>query len=157
VTGGRTPAWLGQASTGKGHAAGWCGGRRSRVRCALGADRVRVWPALPVPLPVPCPPQLIELAGYTGAGRLVALWWSPYGDELMISDGAVTEAERWRGWLGFCGHPLARLFLEPYRLATPTMRVTIGCSSTGIWERSISGWRAMSSSCSPRSPRSFTR
>ena len=36
------------------------------------------WPALPSPgelvrLPLPCPPQLIELSGYTGGGRLVAL------------------------------------------------------------------------------------
>jgi hypothetical protein len=82
---------------------------------------VRVWPALPGPgelvrLPLPCSPHLIELSGYTGAGRLVALWWSPYGDELMISDGAVSETGRWRGWLCFCGHPLVGLFLEPYRL-----------------------------------------
>jgi hypothetical protein len=82
---------------------------------------VKVWPALPAPgelvrLPLPCPPQLIELSGYTGSARLIALWWSPFGDELMISDGAVTETGRWRGWLCFCGHPLARLFLEPYRL-----------------------------------------
>ena len=82
---------------------------------------VKVWPALPAPgelvrLPLPCPPQLIELSGYTGGARLVALWWSPFGDELMISDGTLTETGRWRGWLCFCGHPLARLFLEPYRL-----------------------------------------
>ena len=82
---------------------------------------MRVWPALPRPgelvrLPLPCPPQLIELSGYTGGARLVALWWSPFGDELMISDGTLTETGRWRGWLCFSGHPLARLFLEPYRL-----------------------------------------
>jgi hypothetical protein len=82
---------------------------------------MRVWPALPtagelVRLPLPCPPQLIELSGYTGGARLVALWWSPFGDELMISDGALTETGRWRGWLCFSQHPLARLFLEPYRL-----------------------------------------
>ena len=82
---------------------------------------VKLWPALPAPgelvrLPLPCPPQLIELSGYTGGARLVALWWSPVGDELMISDGTLTETGRWRGWLCFSGHPLARLFLEPYRL-----------------------------------------
>ena len=57
---------------------------------------MRVWPALPSPgelvrLPLPCPPQLIELSGYTGGGRLVALWWSPFGDELMICDGTLTD------------------------------------------------------------------
>ena len=40
------------------------------------------WPALPAPgefvrLALPCPPQLVELTGYDGPGRLVALWWSP--------------------------------------------------------------------------------
>lgn len=82
---------------------------------------MRVWPALPRPgelvrLPLPCPPQLVELSGYGGGARLVALWRSPFGDELMISDGTLTETGRWRGWLCFCEHPLARLFLEPYRL-----------------------------------------
>jgi hypothetical protein len=82
---------------------------------------MRVWPALPIPgefvrLPLPCPPQLIELSGYTGGARLIALWWSPFGDELMICDGTLTETGRWRGWLCFCQHPLARLFVEPYRL-----------------------------------------
>jgi hypothetical protein len=82
---------------------------------------MRLWPALPrsgelVRLPLPCPPQLIELSGYTGGGRLVALWWSSLGDELMICDGTLTETGRWRGWVCFSGHPLARLFLEPYRL-----------------------------------------
>ena len=84
---------------------------------------MRVWPAVPVPgelvrLPLPCPPQLIELSGYSGGGRLVALWWSPVGDELTICDGTLTETGRWRGWLCFCQHPLASLFLEPYRLGT---------------------------------------
>jgi hypothetical protein len=82
---------------------------------------MKVWPTLPTPgelvrLPLPCPPQLVESTGYSGGARLIALWWSPFGDELMISDGALTETGRWRGWLCFCQHPLARLFLEPYRL-----------------------------------------
>ena len=81
---------------------------------------MKVWPALPAPgelvrLPLPCPPQLIELSGYTGGARLVALWWSPLG-ELMISDGTLTETRRSRGWLCFSEHPLARLFLDPYQL-----------------------------------------
>ena len=82
---------------------------------------MRVWPARPAPgelvrLPLPCPPQLVELSGYSGGARLIAVWWSAFGDELMISDGTLTETGRWRGWLCFCQHPLARLFLEPYRL-----------------------------------------
>ena len=67
-------------------------------------------------LPLPCPPQLVELSGYTGGARLIALSWSPFGDEPMISDGSLTETGRWCGWVCFSGHPLAHLFLEPYRL-----------------------------------------
>ena len=63
-----------------------------------------------------CPPQLVELSGYVGASRLIALWWSPCGDELMGSDGTLTATGSWRGWLCFCDHALVRLFLEPYRL-----------------------------------------
>ena len=79
------------------------------------------WPALPAPgefvrLALPCPPQLVELAGYDGSGRLIALWWSPFGDELMFSDGTLTATGHWRGWCCFCGHPLVRMFLEPYQL-----------------------------------------
>ena len=108
-------------------------------------------------LPLPCPPQLIELSGYSGGARLIALWWSPVRDELMISDGTLTETGRWRGWLCFCEHPLARLFLEPYRLGDSEDEGGIGCSSTAIWARSMSGSRATSSSCWPLSPQSFTR
>ena len=79
------------------------------------------WPALPVAgefvrLALPCPPQLVELAGYDGPGRLIALWWSPFGDELMFSDGTLTATGHWRGWCCFCEHPLVRMFLEPYQL-----------------------------------------
>jgi len=82
---------------------------------------MRVWPALPTPgelvrLPLPCPPQLVELSSYDGSGRLIALWWSPFADQLMVSDGSLTATGRWRGWLCFCEHPLVGLFLEPYRL-----------------------------------------
>lgn len=82
---------------------------------------MKVWPALPTPgelvrLALPCPPQLVELSGYGGSGRLIALWWSPLGDELMFSDGTLTATGNLRGWLCFCEHPLVRMFLEPYRL-----------------------------------------
>jgi hypothetical protein len=82
---------------------------------------MRVWPALPTPgelvrLPLPCPPQLVELSGYEGSGRLIALWWSRFGDQLMVSDGSLTATGRWRGWLCFCEHALVGLFLESYRL-----------------------------------------
>ena len=69
-----------------------------------------------VRLALPCPPQLVELSGYDGGARLVAMWWSPLGDEPMICDGTLTMTGCWRGRLCFCGHPLVRVFLDPYRL-----------------------------------------
>jgi hypothetical protein len=62
--------------------------------------------------------QLVELSGYDGAGRLVAMWWTPLGDELMFSDGTITATGDYRGWLAFCAHPLTRLFLNPYQLGS---------------------------------------
>jgi hypothetical protein len=79
------------------------------------------WAPLPtagelVRLALPCPPQLVELVGYDGLGRLVALWWSPFGDGLMFSDGTLTATGNRRGWLCFCEHPLVQVFLEDYQL-----------------------------------------
>jgi hypothetical protein len=81
------------------------------------------WPAVPTPartvrLPLGCPAQLVELSGYDGAGRLVAMWWTPFGDELMFSDGTITATGDYRGWLSFCAHPLTRLLLNSYELGS---------------------------------------
>jgi hypothetical protein len=82
---------------------------------------VRVWPELPaagelVRLPLPCPPQLVELSQYRGDRRWIALWSSPADDELIVCDGAFTMSAPSHGWLCFCAHPLVGVFLEPYRL-----------------------------------------
>jgi hypothetical protein len=69
-----------------------------------------------VRLPLPCPAQLVELSGYRGDRRLIALWSSPAGEELVVCDGATTITGRLLGWLCFCAHPLVGVFLEPYRL-----------------------------------------
>jgi len=80
------------------------------------------WPALPEPgrmirLPLPCP-GLLELAGYKGNGRLVALWWTALGDELLYSDGTTTATAPWRVWLALLGHPLSGALLNPYQLGS---------------------------------------
>jgi hypothetical protein len=46
------------------------------------------------------------------------MWWTPLGDELMFSDGAVTPTGNYRGWLSFCVHPVTRLFLNAYELGS---------------------------------------
>jgi hypothetical protein len=50
-----------------------------------------------VRLPLGCPAHLVELAGYAGTGRLVALWWTPLSDELMVADGTITAPGSCRG------------------------------------------------------------
>jgi len=85
---------------------------------------IRVWPELPaagelVRLPLPCPPQLVELSHYRGDRRWIALWSSPAGDELIVCDGAFTITAPSHGWSCFCAHPLVGVFLEPYRLGQP--------------------------------------
>jgi hypothetical protein len=82
------------------------GGQPGRPRAA--------WSAAPLGWP----PQLVELGGYTGAGRLVALWPTAFGDELMFSDGTITVPGSYRGWLCFCAHPFGGLLLDPYELGS---------------------------------------
>ncbi len=130
------------------------------VRRGLYGALMSAWAPLPMPgelvrLALPCPPQLVELVGYDGPGRLLALWWAPFGDGLTFSDGTLTATGNWRGWLSFCEHPLVRVFLEDYQLGDSQDKAEHGCSSTATSARSRSGWPAMSRRCS-RSPRSFT-
>ena len=70
-------------------------------------------------LPLPCPAQLVELSGYRGDRRLIALWPSPAGQELIVCEGALTTTARLHGWLCFCAHQLVGVFLERYRLGQP--------------------------------------
>ena len=79
---------------------------------------IRVWPELPAPselvrLPLPCPAQLVELSHYRGDRRWIALWSSPAGNELIVSDGALTINAPSHGWSCFYAHPLVGVFLEP--------------------------------------------
>lgn len=94
-----------------------------RLRAPAPPEPEPRWTALPTPgrlvrLPLGCPSQLVELAGHYCAGRLVAIWWTPLGDEVTFSDGAVTVTGDDRGWLRFCAHPLGRLLLRHYRLGS---------------------------------------
>ena len=81
------------------------------------------WPELPavgelVRLPLPLPPTLLHAAGYRGGARYVALFWMPYGDELMLCDGAVTSTGWWPAWTTLAQHPLGRVILGPYELGS---------------------------------------
>lgn len=71
-----------------------------------------------VRLPLQAPPGLVELSGYQGSARLVALSWTSFGDELLYRDGTVSGAGDWRGWLAFVEHPLGQAVLGPYELGS---------------------------------------
>jgi len=48
--------------------------------------------------------------------RYLALWWTPLGDELMLSDGTTTSTGWWLAWLALREHPLGQAILGPYGL-----------------------------------------
>jgi hypothetical protein len=81
------------------------------------------WPELPsagelVRLALPLPPTLGQAAGYSGAGQLVAMHWTPYGDELIITDGTITTTGWWPAWTTLVQHPLGAVILGPYQLGS---------------------------------------
>jgi hypothetical protein len=81
------------------------------------------WPDLPAVgelarLPLPLPPALLAAAGYRGHARYVALFWTPSGDELILSDGAVTSTGWWPAWITLIDHQLGQTILRPYTLGS---------------------------------------
>ena len=79
------------------------------------------WPDPPtagrmVRLPLPLPPMLLDAAGYTGGARYVALFWMPYGDELMLADGQITATGWWPAFTTLAHHPLGQIILGPFEL-----------------------------------------
>ena len=81
------------------------------------------WPDPPtagrmVRLPLPLPPMLLDAAGYTGGARYVALFWMPYGDELMLADGQITATGWWPAFTTLAHHPLGQIILGPFELGS---------------------------------------
>jgi hypothetical protein len=69
-----------------------------------------------IELNVTVPPMLERVIGYTGSGRFVALYWTPYGDEVMFDDGRYSGTGEWDGFLTFIRHPAIAPALRPYQL-----------------------------------------
>ncbi len=46
-------------------------------------------------LVVPAPPMLDEAIGYPGRARYVAFYWTPYGDEVIYTDGRFSADGHW--------------------------------------------------------------
>lgn len=68
-----------------------------------------------VSLNIPIPPMLEQAVRYAGAARYFALFWSPAGDEAMVSDGCVTHDGCWWGYIALVDHPLIAIALAGQR------------------------------------------
>jgi len=106
-----------------------------RDRLGYGERPMSQWPDLPTPgtlvdLPLPLPPALCEAAGYTGGGRYLAMWWTPFGDELMLCDGESTCTGWWPAWTTLAQHPLGQALFSPYQLGSSDVRLCTGCWPT---------------------------
>ncbi len=41
------------------------------------------------------PPMLCEAVGYSGSARYVGFYWTPYGDEIIYTDGRLSADGDW--------------------------------------------------------------
>lgn len=95
------------------------------------------------PLGLRAPDDLAERLGYDGDARYVATWWTPHGDEAMVSDGYVTFDGDWRAYVRFQraagGQALAALGIEtdtglptPLDVLLARVGVELGSSETAF-------------------------
>lgn len=66
-------------------------------------------------LNVPVPPQLETAVGYHGEARFFGIYWTPAGDEAMVTDGRTTHDGCWWGYQAFVDHPVVMLALAGLR------------------------------------------
>ena len=73
---------------------------------------------IPLPIPVPPAPILENALGYENPKdfRYLSMWWEPYGDEAMISDGYITLDGHWTGYLAYIHHPVVAPHIYRYNL-----------------------------------------
>jgi hypothetical protein len=69
-------------------------------------------------LVVPAPPMLAEAIGYPGQARYVAFYWTPYGDEVIYTDGRLSADGHWHAWLMFTRHRTITPHLQAYNLGS---------------------------------------
>jgi len=68
-------------------------------------------------LSLKAPPMLGKAVGYDGEARFYGLYWSPAGDELVVSDGRTTAVGgNWTAWHVFIHHQVMQLDRPEYRL-----------------------------------------
>jgi hypothetical protein len=75
-------------------------------------------------LVVPAPPMLAEAFNYPGRARYVALYWTPYGDEVIYTDGRLSADGHWHAWLLFIRHRTIAPYLQAYNLGSSDEEAT---------------------------------
>ncbi len=70
------------------------------------------------------PPMIAEAIGYPGRARYVAFYWTPYGDEVIYSDGRLSADGHWPAWLLFVRHSSIAPHLEAYNLGSSDEEAT---------------------------------
>ena len=75
-------------------------------------------------LVVPTPPMLVEAIGYPGRARYVAFYWTPYGDEVIYTDGRFSADGHWDAWLLFTRHRTIAPHLQAYNLGNSDEEAT---------------------------------
>ena len=61
------------------------------------------------PLDIPLPEILPKALGYDGDARFIAIYWTPAGDEAVVTDGKVSFDGNWQAFLTCIDHPAVAL------------------------------------------------
>lgn len=75
-------------------------------------------------LVVPAAPMLAAAIGYPERMRYVAFYWTPYGDEVIYSDGRISANGHWHAWLLFVRHNSIAPHLDAYNLGSSDEEAT---------------------------------
>ncbi len=68
-----------------------------------------------VELSITVPPQLEAAVDFHGDARYFGLYWTPSGDEAIVTDGRSTYDGCWWGYQAFVDHPVVMLALAGLR------------------------------------------
>lgn len=74
------------------------------------------------PLPIPVPPDLVEVMGYRGAARFVGLYWESAGDEVVVTDGRFSGTGESFAYLTYTRHRAVCPHLLPFCLGSSDKR-----------------------------------
>lgn len=70
------------------------------------------------PVDLPLPPDLCLTLGYGGPARYVGFTWSPFGDQLVYTDGISSGTAQSWAFLAYKRHRAVAPLLEPFDLGS---------------------------------------